>query len=126
VVSEFVAPDHAWFEVLPSGLALLVIDLPDEEFGQLPVPLAAGQTAQSAAILADWHVLARVTMTVVDGPGDLGFLVGASTDRLDASAAWIEAAESNGGAIVLFRPRRGSQARDRGVRGGFIGLVDGN
>src|SRR3954452_15240817 len=118
-VPSFVAPDQARFEVLPSGLPLLMVDLEADALRAVPLPTTDRNAAEDAAPLTEWQLLPRPTMTVVDGPGDLGFLVGILPTELDASATWVDAAIRHGGAIVYFT----AMGSGEGGRGGFIPLV---
>jgi hypothetical protein len=120
VVPDFVPPDRVWFDVLPSGLASLVVYLDTDAVRRLPLPTRDAAAAEAAVTLEDWRLMARTTMTVVDGPGDLGFVVGGRPD-LAAWVAWVDASVSHGGAIVFFTPAPEEHTHDEvRVRGGFI------
>jgi hypothetical protein len=124
-VPAFVPPDRAWFDVLPSGLAHLVVNLEVDALRDLPLPTSDQSASESATALADWQLIPRTTMTVIDGPGDLGFLVSVPPSAADASATWVDATVQHGGAIVHFMgiPELGGEG-DARVRGGFIRIVD--
>jgi hypothetical protein len=120
-VPDFIPPDRAWFEVLPSGLPLLVINLERDALRALPLPRTDHAAPEAAATLAGWQLMARSTMRVVDGPEDLGFLVGVEPTDLDVSTAWVESTAKHGGAIVYFmRVPDAATEVDARVRGGFI------
>jgi hypothetical protein len=122
-----IEPDDAWLEVLPSGLALLVVDLPDDAFGGLQLPRPQDRLRESGgAAISDWQLVVRATMAVVVGPGGYGFEITPTDDALGASVSWVDAVESQRGAIVLVRPKRGSELADRRVRGGFVSLAAGD
>jgi len=85
--------------------------------------------------LSDWGLLPSRTMTVVDGPGNVGFLVlGVSEpEAIDGLAGWLEDVEATRGALVLASntfqvpsPTLGSGALygQPQVRGGFIAVLD--
>jgi hypothetical protein len=122
-VPEFASPDHASFEILPSGIPFLLLDVDAGTLQQLPLPTTDERDPERAASLADWQLISRTSSIIVDGPGEHGFLVGSPTD-LSASAAWASAASAFGGATVFFR--RSPAADDLPyvrVRGGFVRLV---
>jgi hypothetical protein len=124
-VPEFVPPDRAWFDVLPSGLAHLVVNLQVEALRDLPLPTTDQIASEVATALAGWQLMTRATMTVIDGPGDLGFLVSVPPTELDTSATWVDATVEHGGAIVHFmRIAEAGGEGDARVRGGFIRIVD--
>lgn len=72
--------------------------------GELPIFRAgAGLSDGMAAACAGWRILPRLTLCLVDGPGDAGCLIPGLLEAADLGAlqAWCEAAESAGGAIVV-------------------------
>lgn len=57
----------------------------------------------SMPICGGWQLMARLTMCVVDGPGDAGCLIPTLTgpDDADNMSAWCAAADAAGGAVVV-------------------------
>jgi hypothetical protein len=51
----------------------------------------------------DWQIMAKLTLCVVDGPGDAGCLIPAlsAPDQMEGMAAWCTAVEEAGGAVVV-------------------------
>ncbi|MDQ1009762.1 hypothetical protein QFZ82_004247 [Streptomyces sp. V4I23] len=93
----FLPRHNAHFVMGPTPL-LLLGGAPVHEF--LP-PLHA---PDGRVPLCDgWQLMPRLTMTVVDGPGDAGCLVqGAQAeDEAEEMSAWCSAVEQAGGAVVL-------------------------
>jgi hypothetical protein len=79
-------PEAARFE-LREGTPVLTLSVDP------PAELTAG----------DWGVMSRLTMVVVDGPGDAGFLLPRLTPGGDAAPdGWDEAIDRVGGSHVLF------------------------
>jgi hypothetical protein len=54
-------------------------------------------------ICQGWQIMAKLTMCVVDGPGDAGRLVPTLSppDEAEDMAAWCAAVEEAGGAVVV-------------------------
>lgn len=87
-------------------------------------------TAGGIAPCAGWLLSAAATMCIVDGPGDVGFLLAAGgepTSPHDVGyAAWCASVQVAGGAVVIAGPdalgiTTLAEALARpGVRGGFI------
>ena len=115
-MADVVAADRTWFEILPSGLPLLVLDLDAEILAGLALPLTGLEASEAAATLAPWSLLPRDTVIAVDGPGDQAFRVTLDT----ASPGWIEACSAHGGAIVFFRRAKDDDRTGAGIRGGSI------
>ncbi|MFJ4845960.1 MULTISPECIES: hypothetical protein [unclassified Streptomyces] len=82
--------------------------------GPVPLLLLAGAPIHSALpglhapggrmpSCPEWRLMPKLTMSVVDGPGDAGCLVqGArSQEEAEAMAQWCGAAEQAGGAVVV-------------------------
>jgi hypothetical protein len=123
-VPYLVSPEHAWFDVLPSGLAMLLVQIDLDALLALPLPAAAEKDPEEFAPLAGWQLLPRMTMTVVDGPDDFGFLVAVQPTQSDEQAIWIDAAVRHGGATVLFTRPPGTEDLDSDrIRGGFVRIV---
>jgi hypothetical protein len=84
-MANFVGPEHARFELRDGApVIVLEVDVPTEIAGQ-------------------WSLLNRLTLIVVDGPGDAGFLVpriGAGGDV--TPPGWDHAVESAAGSHVVF------------------------
>ena len=55
-----------------------------------------------AVAVPDWRAAPRLTMCVIDGPGDAGFLIQSLTDdsQSDAMSAWIDDVEAADGLVV--------------------------
>ncbi|MFB9387778.1 hypothetical protein ACFPM3_11515 [Streptomyces coeruleoprunus] len=80
-----------------------------------------------------WSVVAKATLCVVDGPGDLGCVMpgGLSPEEFEHVVQWCEAAEGVGGAVVMSLdalPGDGEEIDwgfllDGGARGGFMPLL---
>ncbi|MGW4944411.1 hypothetical protein ACWEOZ_22795 [Actinoplanes sp. NPDC004185] len=65
--------------------------------------LALAADVPAHAATGDWSLMNRVTLVVVDGPGDEGFLLPRMTPGGDsAPAGWDEAVERAGGSQVIF------------------------
>ncbi|MFJ1752353.1 hypothetical protein [Kitasatospora sp. NPDC088134] len=79
--------------------------------------------------LAGWQLMARLTLCLLDGPGEAGCVLPTlgSEAELDAVAAWCAQVERTGGALVVSLPRRSDLAGpldwaallDGGSHGGF-------
>lgn len=74
-----------------------------------------------------WQLLSQIFVSVVDGPGDAGFLVEGVGDPAGAEQrfTWLEDVERAGGAVVAVVPDRpeGHDAEAltaAGARGGFV------
>lgn len=53
-----------------------------------------------------WSLISRLTLCVVDGPGDVGYLTPRFGPQGDvAPAGWDEAVERAGGSLVVFGTR---------------------
>jgi hypothetical protein len=76
-------------------------------------------------------VLARPTLTVLDGPGELGFLIATEPTEHAATAEgrWIDAVGAFGGAIALLA-LEGAWSGENGddvpaeTRGGFARVIE--
>jgi len=66
--------------------------------GMPVIRLLVARPAEAAA--AGWSLMSRVTLCVVDGPGDAGYLF--PRFGLEAPDGWEEAAEQHEGAYVVF------------------------
>jgi hypothetical protein len=87
-------------------------------------------TAGGIAPCAGWLLSAGATMCIVDGPGDVGFMLAAAGDATSAEdigyKAWSAAVHVAGGAVVIAGPDAVgittlAEALGRpGIRGGFI------
>jgi hypothetical protein len=107
---------------------VLLVALPDE-FG--PLPELTSDAAGAPAALAGWSVLAGGTLCVVDGPGDLGFLLPtlAAADELADSMAWAGSVADCGGAYVFQVDEKhldtplDKLVQAPGTRGGFVESV---
>ena len=65
--------------------------------------LALGVDVPDSLDAADWGVMNRLTLIVVDGPGDAGFLLPRMTPGGDAAPdGWDDAVDSAGGVQVVF------------------------
>ena len=83
---NLVPPEAARFAVR-DGAPLLALDV------EVPADLAAGP----------WVLMNRLTMVVVDGPGDTGFLLPRLTPHGDAAPdGWDAAVDRAGGSQVIF------------------------
>ena len=79
-------PEAARFEI-QDGTPVLALAV------EVPADVAA----------AEWTVLNRLTMVVVDGPGDAGFLLPRMKPDGDAAPeGWDEAVDRAGGSHVVF------------------------
>ena len=76
-------PDLVRFEVRDGAAVVrLLVEQPEE------------------AAMDGWSLMNRLTLCVVDGPGDAGYLF--PRLGLDVPEGWDEAADKQGGALVLF------------------------
>ena len=66
--------------------------------GAAVVRLLTEQPAEAAE--DGWSLMSRVTLCVVDGPGDTGYLF--PRIGLDVPEGWDEALDKQGGAFVVF------------------------
>ena len=87
LMPDFIPPEAARFE-LRDGNALVRLDVDP------PPAMTAGQ----------WSMVSRMTMCVLDGPGDTGYLLARlGPDGNDqAPHGWDEAVERDGGGVVVF------------------------
>ena len=76
-----------------------------------------------------WTLVAQLTVCVVDGPGDAGFLIQAAADLTEAEEqnAWLLLVEAAGGAVVAATQELGTRTLDEAAarsdaRGGFVPL----
>ncbi len=79
---------------------------------------------------AGWSVVAKATLCVVDGPGDVGCVMpgGLSAEEFEHVVEWCEAVERAGGAVVMSVDVLPGEAEtvdwaallDGGARGGFM------
>ncbi len=80
--------------------------LPPEEFRfeiQNGTPVLALAVEVPADPAAEWTFVNRLTMVVVDGPGDAGFVLPRMTPDGDtAPEGWDEAVDRAGGSHVIF------------------------
>ncbi len=128
---RFIAGERV--RLIRGAVPALVLAL-DADATVLP-PAPAGE-AWPPAPLADWTLLARLTLTVVDGPANVGFVVqGARTsDEAEHVFGWLEDVEAAHGALVLACPDErlpdesvlDAQALcgRRGMYGGFVVSAD--
>ena len=98
----FLPPGRTTFFVLDSGLPVAVLAVGPDGLDELEPPAVDASGLDEAPVLEGWGLMARTTMTVVDGPGELGFLVAGEWDELQSSVAWSHAVGTRGGAVVLF------------------------
>jgi hypothetical protein len=85
-MASFVRPEHARFE-LRDGAPMIVLEV------DVPAELVAGA----------WSLLNRLTMIVVDGPGDAGFLMARIGGGRDVTpSGWDDAVELAAGSHVVF------------------------
>ncbi|MDA0638218.1 hypothetical protein OUY22_32835 [Nonomuraea sp. MCN248] len=78
-----------------------------------------------------WQILAGLTASVVDGPGDSGIFVDgmASPEETEERFAWLEAVDRAGGAVVLVVDSHSAVddwptlAEDGKAQGGFVPAV---
>ena len=83
---SFLPPDAVRFE-LRDGAPVIVLDV------ETPPELAAGE----------WTLLNRLTLGVVDGSGDAGFLLAhVATGSDPAPAGWDDAVDRTAGSHVVF------------------------
>jgi len=117
-VPQCIEPDQAWFEVLPSGLPLLVMHLDADSLNQLPLPTTDWSAPEKEQTLAGWQVLCRATETVIDGPGTLGFLVGLEQDDVKALSRMGGRGQPSrrGHRPVHAEPRGGGRSGGAGTR----------
>ncbi|MFB4285090.1 hypothetical protein ACBJ59_58185 [Nonomuraea sp. MTCD27] len=94
--------------------------------------LPAFQLDAGRPLLCDgWELLAGLTASVVDGPGDSGIFVEGTVrpGQLEERIAWLEAVDRAGGAVVLVVDSHGpvddwaALAADEKARGGFVRTV---
>ncbi|TDD58583.1 hypothetical protein E1293_46895 [Actinomadura darangshiensis] len=79
-----------------------------------------------------WNLFARLTVSVVDGPGDAGFMVPGATDEQEAErlAPRLDAVQRAGAAVVIGLPAHPSDpsleslVSAPGVRGGTVPAVE--
>ena len=96
-MAELIPPEKTLFGVLADGCPVAVLAVgPD---GAAAVPVTVGSEPGD---LPEWRLMARPEMTVVDGPGDAGFLVPVDPRDLPASAAWAQRVVERDGALVMF------------------------
>jgi hypothetical protein len=100
---EFIAGDRVRFLIPRSGdertWPLLLVAagsvLPD-------MPAAASElTLEDLPEANRWRLMARLTLCVLDGPGDTGMLMAADVARPDLMSSWCDSVERAGGAFVL-------------------------
>jgi hypothetical protein len=96
---------------------------------QLPVfELRSGEPS----VCVGWRLLTGLAVSVVDGPGDAGFLVDGlvSPDEVEERFAWLRAVDRAGGAVVVAVGSHeqahdwGTVAGSGGARGGFVPLAE--
>lgn len=83
---EFLPPENAGFEVRDGvPVVVLAVDPPER------------------VVEGEWSVFSRMTMLVIDGPGDAGFLLPRLGPHGDiAPAGWDEAMDRYTGCHVVF------------------------
>jgi hypothetical protein len=107
---------------LTDSTPLIVLRDVAQSFDLPPLQTTAGGIAPCAG----WVLSAGATMCIVDGPGDVGFLLATAGDAEDVGyPAWSVALAASGGAVVIAGETDGvttlSEALARlGIRGGFI------
>jgi hypothetical protein len=126
---SFVPPERARFYVQPNGLPVVVLTLDPKEMAAIDAPPLAADSPPPGSALTGWSVIAQETMTVVDGPGEQGFLIPVTgPETLEEVDRWAEASARVTGSFVVFSPpgRGGRPAASAapGARGGFVRLVD--
>ncbi len=123
----FVSRERARF-IHDEGPLLLIAG--DEATEALPaLRLERGRPARCDG----WRLVARLTLCVVDGPGDAGFLVQALDGPAEAGdqSDWLRSVEATGGAVVVAAEGLGEvrtldeAAACSDVRGGFVSLAPG-
>ena len=85
--------------------------------GPMPVLLMSGAPVHellpvvhapdgNVPICEGWHIVAKLTFCVVDGPGESGCVIAGATTAEEAqeTAAWCDAVEQVHGAVVLSLP----------------------
>jgi hypothetical protein len=102
---EHVTPDRADFRVRSDGLPILCVVVDSEASAAAQLPLIDAEDISPSVPSASWSLVPRLTLTVLDGPGAIGFLVGPlSLDPRSASARdhWVTAVERHHGAGFLL------------------------
>lgn len=123
---SFLPSERARFYVQANGLPVAVLTIDPNQLEVIDAPVLTADTPPTSAALDGWSVLPKLVMTVVEGPGDVGFLVGGDPSAIDAMAPWVEAAKQVAGAFVVFSPPspNGEPVTNAalGARGGFVRL----
>lgn len=121
----YISREDAGYLGAPVPMLVLVST---EQIERLPVfQLDAG----SPLPCEDWRLLAGLTASVVDGPGDSGIFVEgiARPEEAEERFAWLEAVDRSGGAVVLVIDSHSAvddwaALADGGkARGGFVPAV---
>lgn len=124
---SFLPTERSRFYVQPNGLPVAVLTIDTEQLEGIDAPVLKADAPPPSAALEGWSLLPKLVMTVVDGPGDVGFLVGGDPTAIDAMAPWVEAAKQVAGAFVVFSPpsANGEPVNNAalGARGGFVRLA---
>jgi hypothetical protein len=123
---NLLTPENARFLSAPQPV--LLVALPAET---PPLPALAHDESGAPAHIPGWSVLAGVTLCVVDGPGEQGFLLPTISDanQMEATMAWAASVTDCGGAYVLQVPAEHLDAplahlmKDPATRGGFVESV---
>ncbi|WP_250035038.1 hypothetical protein [Paractinoplanes maris] len=65
--------------------------------------IRAAVSPPAESLAAEWSVISLVTTLIVDGPGDLGFLMARfGDDGIETPTGWEEAVAASGGSHVQF------------------------
>lgn len=111
-----------------AGAVPVLVLVSTEQVERLPVfRLDAGRPLPCEG----WQILAGLTASVVDGPGDSGIFVEgiARPEEAEERFAWLEAVDRSGGAVVLVVDSHSAVddwaalADDEKARGGFVPAV---
>ena len=123
---DFLPAGSAAFFVHAGGLPVAVLAVDGDAIDRMDLPTVHTTTLAAAPPLDGWAIFPEATMTVVDGPGDNGYLV-ANPAGPPGSLRWAEAVETTRGAVVLFLPDEPVASVDRlpaTCSGGFAGLIE--
>ncbi|MGI8810439.1 MAG: hypothetical protein ACR2KK_21820 [Acidimicrobiales bacterium] len=100
----FLPPDRAFFGHRSDGVPIALLPVGAGALNLPSTPAARVADVSAAGPLPGWSLLPQLLLTVVDGPGDLGFLVATEPTEsgVAAKTLWCESVDSLGGAIVLL------------------------
>jgi hypothetical protein len=114
----------SWLE----GQPCLVLAVGARDLNAANLPKLADADLGAPPVLSGWGVFPRLTMSVVDGPGDTGFLVASDLDDIESADKWVTDVESRGGALVVFLGDDEVSSDDvsdlQNAAGGFARLID--